>query len=85
MANMKVQSVFDSVAISDQARFPSALRQTIAAVLHAFQVSDQVAAGCMAEGISTTSNGTTVSCHFMPRPPTEGGLAQFVMTLGRPM
>jgi len=83
--SVKVQSVFDRVEIGDPAHFPSALRQMISAVLRAFQVSDQIATDCLSAGISTTSNGTTVSCHYLPRPPTEGALAQFTMTLSRPM
>jgi hypothetical protein len=86
-ATMTVQSVFENVDInsSDETRFNPSIRAVLTSMLRAFNVPDQVLENCRssAQGISATISGTSVSCRFVGRPATNGGLAQFTLNLTR--
>jgi hypothetical protein len=88
-ATLTVQSVFESVDIysPDETRFHPSLRTVLASTLRAFNVPERALENCRGnpQGLSQTINGTSVSCRFVVRPPTNGGLAQFTLSLGRPL
>ncbi len=88
-ATLTVQSVFESVDIysPDETRFHPSLRTVLASTLRAFNVPERTLENCRGnpQGLSETINGTSVSCRFVVRPPTNGGLAQFTLSLGRPL
>jgi type IV secretion system protein VirD4 len=89
LGTITVQSVFQKVDVdsSDATRFHPALRAVLASMLRAFAVPDGVLETCadMAQGLSQFVNGTNVSCRFVDRPSTIGGMSQLTLTLSRKM
>ena len=87
-ARLIIANVFERVDINsrDENRFSSSFRTTLSAVLHSFNVPDQILDSCRSnnQGIATSINGTNVSCRFFDRPSTRPR-SEFILNLARRM